>query len=152
MRRSDPWIPVVVLLGLVLVLLGANKPGPSRRYLNLPGRNSKLPFSEGVLVGETLYLSGRLGLDPETGEVPKEVDREARLVLDGMKKVLAEADMTMDDLVSVQVFCSDVSLYRGFNDVYRTYFGENAPARAFIGSGPLLFGAHFEVQGIAVRR
>jgi enamine deaminase RidA (YjgF/YER057c/UK114 family) len=58
----------------------------------------------------------------------------------------------MDDLVSVQVFCSDVSLYAGFNDIYKGYFTKGYPARAFIGSGALLSGGRFEVQGIAVKR
>jgi len=126
--------------------------GPARRHVNLPGRTSQAPFSEGVLAGDTLYLAGRLGLDPATGKPPAEADHEARLVLDGMKAVLAEAGMTMDDLVSVQVFCPDVALYATFNQVYRSYFTKEFPARAFVGSGPLLFGARFEVQGIAVRR
>ena len=60
--------------------------------------------------------------------------------------------MTMDDLVSVQIFCSDVRHYDAFNGVYRTYFKKEFPARAFIGAGTLLFGARFEVQGIAVKR
>ena len=60
--------------------------------------------------------------------------------------------MTMDDLVSVQIFCSDVAHYDAFNAVYRTYFEGDFPARAFIGAGTLLFDARFEVQGIAVRR
>ena len=60
--------------------------------------------------------------------------------------------MTMDDLVYVTVYCPDLSLYGEFNSVYRTYFTGEFPARAFIGSGPLLFGGHFEVQGIAVKR
>jgi enamine deaminase RidA (YjgF/YER057c/UK114 family) len=58
----------------------------------------------------------------------------------------------MDDLVSVQVFCSDVSHYAAFNSVYRTYFKGDFPARAFLGSGKLLFDARFEVMGIAVKR
>jgi len=57
----------------------------------------------------------------------------------------------MDDLVSVQVFCPDLSLYDKFNAVYRSYFTKDFPARAFIGSGPLLRGAHFEAQAIAVK-
>ena len=60
--------------------------------------------------------------------------------------------MTMDDLVYVTVYCPDLSLYDEFNRVYRTYFTGEFPARAFVGSGPLLFGGHFEVQGIAVKR
>jgi 2-iminobutanoate/2-iminopropanoate deaminase len=57
----------------------------------------------------------------------------------------------MDDLVSVQVFCSDVANYDAFNAVYRTYFHGEYPARAFLGSGKLLFGARYEVMGIAVK-
>jgi 2-iminobutanoate/2-iminopropanoate deaminase len=57
----------------------------------------------------------------------------------------------MDNLLSVQIFCSDVSLFEAFNVVYRTYFKNEFPARAFLGSGKLLFDARFEVQGIAAR-
>lgn len=116
-----------------------------------PAGAANLPFSDGVLVGDTLYLSGKIGLDPATGKVPATVEEEVRLVMEDVKATLARAGMTMDDLVYVQVFCSDLSLYARFNAIYRTYFSE-FPARAFIGSGALLFDSHFEVQGIAVRR
>ena len=122
------------------------------RHIVLPTRKDTLPFSDGVLVGNTLYLAGRIGIDPETGKPPAELEKEIRLLLDGIKATLKEAGMTMDDLVSVQVFCPDLSLYEKFNDIYRTYFTKNFPARAFIGSGPLLRGGRFEAQGIAVRR
>jgi reactive intermediate/imine deaminase len=138
-------------VGLVVVGAVVQGAGPARRYLNLPGRTVQAPFSDGVLVGDTLYLAGRLGLDP-TGKPPADAAQEARLILDGMKAVLAEAGMTMEDLVSVQVFCPDLSLFDAFNTVYRSYFGTDFPARAFIGSGPLLHGGRFEVQGIAVKR
>lgn len=123
-----------------------------RKCIVLPSRPAALPFSDGVLVGDTLYLAGRIGLDPATGRSPAAASDEARLVLDGFRTVLSTAGMSMDDLVFVQVFCSDVSLFNEFNAVYRTYFGRDMPARAFLGSGPLLFGARFEIQGIAIRR
>jgi len=122
------------------------------RHIVLPGRADSLPFSDGVLAGNTLYLAGKLGLDPATGKPPEDVEQEVRFVLDSVKATLTAAELTMDDLVSVQVFCPDLSLYDKFNEVYRTYFTKNLPARAFIGSGPLLRGGRFEVQGIAVRR
>lgn len=109
------------------------------------------PFSAGVLVGNTLYLAGKIGLTADR-KVPPSAEEEARLVLSDVKATLEKTGMTMDDLVSVQVFCSDLSHYDAFNRVYRTYFKKEFPARAFIGSGPLLFGARFEVQAIAVRR
>lgn len=59
--------------------------------------------------------------------------------------------MSMDDLVYVTVYCPDIALYGIFNEVYSAYFSADFPARAFVGSGDLLFGMGFEMQGIAVR-
>ena len=109
------------------------------------------PFSGAVLAGDTLYLSGTLGLGPRR-TAPETAEAEATNVLNNVRNQLESAGMTMDDLVSVQIFSSDTSDYDAFNSVYRTYFTREFPARAFIGAGPLLFGARFEVQGIAVRR
>lgn len=125
--------------------------GPSRRYINLPNRNVQAPFSDGVLVGNTLYLAGRLGIDPKTNQIPSDIEQEARLMLDGFKAVLGQAGMTMDDLVTVTLYCPDLTLFEKFNGVYRSYYKKDFPARAFIGSGPLLRGAHFEIQGIAAK-
>ena len=125
---------------------------PERRYINLPSRRHDLPFSDAVLVGDTLYLSGRIGVDPVTLKAPDDVDEEITLLLDGVRDVLAEAGMSMDDLVYVQIYCPDLSLFSRFNDRYRTYFTKELPARAFLGSGKLLLNGRFEVQGIAVRR
>lgn len=112
----------------------------------------KLPFSDGVLVRDTLYIAGHIGLDPKTGKPPASAEDEAKFALDGIKEVVDSAGMTMDDVVSVQVFCSDLTLYDTFNTVYRTYFHEPYPARAFVGTGSLLRGARFEVMGIAVKK
>jgi len=130
----------------------AGQKAPARRYINLPNRPVQAPFSDGVLVGDTLYIAGRIGIDPKTGKPPEDLEQEIKIVLDGIKSVLQEAGMTMDDLVLVQVFCPDVSLYDKFNTAYRSYFGKDYPARAFVGSGPLLRGVHFEVLGVAARK
>lgn len=125
----------------------------TRRYIEprTPAETTLAPFSGAVQIGDTLYLSGAIGIDANQ-KVPDTAEAEARAVLTSIQTTLEKAGMTMDDLVFVQVFCSDVSHYAAFNGVYRTFFKKEFPARAFIGSGPLLFGARFEVQGIAVRR
>jgi 2-iminobutanoate/2-iminopropanoate deaminase len=123
----------------------------SRRYINLPNRPAGLPFSDAVLVGDTLYISGRIGLNPATGEAPESIDAEIDLLFDGFQAVLREADMTMDDLVWVQVYCPDVSLWQQFNSVYVKLFSREFPARVFLGSGTLLMKGHFEMLGIAVK-
>ena len=124
-----------------------------RRHVRLASRDAKdvRPFSDAVRVGNTLYLAGRIGLEA-SGKPPADAAAEVRLVMDQIKAVLAQEGMTMDDLVTVQVFCTDLSLYGTFNDIYKGYFTKGYPARAFIGSGPLLAGGRFEVQGVAVKR
>jgi 2-iminobutanoate/2-iminopropanoate deaminase len=113
--------------------------------------DASLPFSDAVWAGDTLYLSGHLGLDPQTGKPGDTPEKEARLMLDAFRRTLETAGLTMDGLVSVQIFCSDVALFKTFNSVYVTYFNGEFPARAFLGSGKLLFDARFEIQGIAVK-
>jgi 2-iminobutanoate/2-iminopropanoate deaminase len=122
-----------------------------RRYINLPGRRPGLPFSDAVLVGNTLYLSGRLGIDPETGTVPDDVNREIQLLFEGFEAVLAQAGMSMNDLVSVQIFSPALDLWETFNAAYVKRFSQEMPARAYIGSGPLLLNGRFEMMGVAVK-
>ena len=155
------WLPVAsrgfppryMLFWLFLccwLLVSVSVNAQSRSYVNPSSADGDgLPFSGAVMEDNTLYLSGMLGLID--GEVPSTPEEETRLIMEQFKATLAEAGMTMDDLVSVTIYCSDVSHYAAFNSVYRTYFSGNYPARAFIGSGNLLFNARFEMQGIAVK-
>ena len=125
--------------------------GP-RRYINLPNRPPGLPFSDAVLQGNTLYISGRIGIDFATMAVPKEIHDELKLLFDSWEEILAQAEMTFDDLVWVQVFSPSVSLWQEFNQEYLKYFSrDRLPARAFLGSAPLLFNARFEMMGIAIK-
>jgi 2-iminobutanoate/2-iminopropanoate deaminase len=125
----------------------------ARHYVGprTPADTAAPPFSQAVRAGETLYLSGHIGFGPD-GRLPARAEDEAAAALDAFSATLGAAGMTMDDLVFVQVFCSDVSLFDAWNRAYRGRFSREFPARAFIGSGPLLFGARFEIQGIAVER
>ena len=152
MKRSlAVAVPCALLLALTIAAIGAPQ-GEGPRYVDLPGRTDDLPYSHLVVAGNTVYLSGTIGTDPATGVAHTDIDAEIRQVLDNVKERLAHVGLTMDDLVSVQVFCPDLTLYDRFNAIYATYFEENRPARAFIGSGPLLRNGHFEVQGVAVIR
>jgi len=121
----------------------------SRRYIVT---NPTRPFSDAVLIDEkTLYLSGRIGLRPDVDAVPESIEEEAHLVMQDLRRILSIVEMSLADLVFLQIFSPDVALWGRFNEVYRQYFSGPMPPRSFIGSGPLLFGAHFELQGIAVR-
>ncbi len=140
----------ILLIALAAISVSAFATQPSRVYLSSPvAQQQHLPFSSGVLVGDTLYIAGT-SIDPS---VKRKLDpaQEARLVMDRVRRVVHQAGMRMDDLVSVQVFCTNLGDYAAFNGVYMTYFHGHYPARAFIGVKQLLFGARYEVNGIAVR-
>lgn len=145
-------IALVAVALLIASTSTADNPRTERRSFSLPQTEALgIPISDAVLVGNTLYLSGNGGIDLSTMTVPEDPKEEARLLMENVKATLALADMTLEDLVSVTIYSPDLSLYDDFNAVYRSYFDGDYPARAFVGSGQLLFGMRFEIQAIAVR-
>jgi len=156
MNRRIGFLAMVLAVGGILTVNGAFSQvtmQPARKAIKLGELSSQLPFSDGILSGNTLYLAGRLGLDPKSGKTPEKIEEEIKNLLDGEKAVLAQAGMTMDDLVYVQISCTDLSLFDTFNPIYRSYFTtKDFPAREFVGAGSLLRGAHFELQAIAVKK
>jgi Putative translation initiation inhibitor, yjgF family len=153
-RRVGIVLALLLVAGIFTVVGLSSQPTPqaTRKYIDLPGKTVQAPFSDAVLTGNTLYLAGRIGLDPKTGKAPDKIEDEIKLLLDGEKDVLAQAGMTMDDLVYVQISCTDLSLFERFNPIYKSYFTKEMPAREFIGAASLLRGGHFELQAIAVKR
>jgi 2-iminobutanoate/2-iminopropanoate deaminase len=148
-----------LLIGLVMgaAFAGTAQKPPERRYFkasnpSLERQGLPVPYSDAVLAGNTLYVAGRTGIDPKSGAIPQDVQQEIKFLLDSFKTALANGGMTTDDVVMVQVHCPDLSLYNKFNAAYLTYFSKELPPRAFLGSGPLLGGAHFEMLGVAVKR
>lgn len=117
-------------------------PAPPRPGMPAP------PYSSSVTAGATVYLSGITDGGAAMGGTPAD---SARRVLDSLKRAAEAAGLTMDDLVWVQVFSSNLADYQAFNDVYRTYFKGPLPARAYLGVDHLLGDARFEIMGIAVK-
>ncbi|HUC53542.1 MAG TPA: Rid family hydrolase [Candidatus Cybelea sp.] len=156
MNRRIGVVAVALTVAGILTVHGAfSQPTPqaTRKVIKLASGPITAPFSDGILAGNTLYLAGRIGIDPKTGKVPEKIEDEAKVLLDGEKEVLAQAGMTMDDLVYVQIACTDLSLFQKFNPIYASYFStKDYPAREFIGAGSLLAGGHFELQAIAVKK
>jgi reactive intermediate/imine deaminase len=126
---------------------------PSVEFLNsgaaLP---TGLPFSEAVRVGDTLYLSGQLGIVPGTMElVPGGIEAQARQTMQNIEATLRAHGYTMGDLVKCTVMLADISEWSKFNDVYRSFFDGRFPARSALGASGLALGARVEVECIAAR-
>ena len=114
-----------------------------------------LPFSEAVRVGDTVYLSGQIGNVPGPGPIklaPGGMVAEARQTMDNIKTSLEAHGLSMADVVKCTVMLADMKEWGAFNDVYKTYFSGNYPARSAFGSNGLAFNARVEVECLAVAR
>lgn len=147
-------IRLITIAFLLALAASPSSADTDRRFVNgaRSAARAPLPFSDGVLVGDTLYIAGHIGIDPKSDRAAEDPRIEAKFVMDRVKATVESAGLTMDDVVLMQVFCTDLALYDTFNDVYRNYFPHGFPARAFLGANSLLRGAHYEVLGVAVRR
>lgn len=110
------------------------------------------PFSPAVLVDGTLYVSGQIGRDLTTQKVPADFDAEVHHVLDNIGVILREAKMTYSDVVSVQVYLTDMTLFPRMNAIYTTYFKTDRPSRTTVGVLKLAAAeAHIEITVTAHR-
>jgi reactive intermediate/imine deaminase len=109
-----------------------------------------LPFSEAVQLGDTLYVSGQIGNLPGTFALASGgIGSEAKQALDNMKAVLERHGASLDSVMKCTVFLADIKDWPAFNDVYRTYFKKNLPARSALAASGLAIGARVEVECIA---
>ena len=111
------------------------------------------PYNQAVLVGNTLYTSGQIALDPESMElVLDSIETETRQVMENMKAVLAAAEMTFDDVVKTSIFISDMNNFSRINAVYGQYFDDKtAPARETVEVANLPKFVNVEISMIAVK-
>jgi 2-iminobutanoate/2-iminopropanoate deaminase len=103
------------------------------------------PFSSGMQVGDTLYVSGSTGADVKTGKVPEKFEDEVQLCFDNINEVLKAGGYSYADAVSVQVYLTDMSLFQRMNAVYIKNFPEPRPTRTTVGVTALAGAAHMEV-------
>jgi 2-iminobutanoate/2-iminopropanoate deaminase len=143
----------LMIVAVSLCAFAAQAADSGRSFIAPPGADPKSgpPISNGVMADGTFYVAGHLGVDPATGKAVADPEAEARAMMESVKQTLERGGLTMADLVSVTVYCTDLDLYEKFNAVYRSYFTGNYPARAFIGVAKLVRGAHFEMAGVAVK-
>lgn len=110
------------------------------------------PYSQAIQVGPTLYLAGQVGIDPSTGElVSDSLHLQVWQTMDNLEAVLEAADLTMADVVDVQVFMTDVDQFSKFNELYESYFNDQPPARAVVEVARLPLDAKVEIKMTAVK-
>lgn len=109
------------------------------------------PFSPGVWAGDTLYVAGQIGSDLKTGKVPENFEDEVKTCLENIGIILKEAGLGYDDVVTVNVYLTDMTLFPRMNAVYTTFFREPRPARTTVGVASLVGTAKIEITVTAHR-
>lgn len=105
-------------------------------------------YSQAVRCGDTVYLSGQIGLDPVTMQMVEGIDAQIRRVFDNLKAVATAAGGSLDDCVKVHVYLTDLGHFAKVNEIMATYFREPYPARAAIGVASLPRNALVEVDAV----
>jgi len=110
------------------------------------------PYSQAVLAGNTLYISGQIALDPESGELINEnITEETHAVMKNMEAILRQAGFSFSDVVKCTIFIRDMGQFGTINDAYGQYFKSNPPARETVEVSKLPKDVNVEVSAIAVK-
>lgn len=107
------------------------------------------PYSQAVLVDDTLYVSGNIPVNPQTGDVADGIVNQSKQVFENMKAVLNEAGMDFENVVKTTAFLTDLSDFATFNEIYASYFVAPYPARSCVEVGKLPKNVLVEVECIA---
>ncbi|MFT6809513.1 MAG: 2-iminobutanoate/2-iminopropanoate deaminase [Saprospiraceae bacterium] len=125
-----------------------------KKILNTSAAPSPVgPYNQSILVGDTLYISGQIALDPETGELVLDtIEKETHKVMHNLKAILDNAGMTFENVIKCSVFVKNMQNYALINTVYAEYFNEeNAPVRELVEVAALPKYVNVEISAIAVK-
>ena len=109
------------------------------------------PYSQGVIVGDFVYTSGQIPLNPVTGELVTDIKLSTKQSMENIKAILEEAGTSLNNVVKTSIFLKDLNDFEAVNEVYGTYFIENKPARSCVQVAKLPKDAVIEIEAIAVK-
>lgn len=109
------------------------------------------PYSQALDLGDLVFVSGQIPVDPATGAMPEDVQDQARQSLANLKAILAEAGLTMANVVKTVIFLADINDFAAVNQVYAQAFAEPYPARSCVQVAAIPKGAKLEIECIAKR-
>jgi 2-iminobutanoate/2-iminopropanoate deaminase len=143
---------VLAVSAMLYVLIAGPVPvrAQGHRAVNLPGASQNLPFSDGIVAGNTLYVAGQQGTGDD-GKLKEGIADQTEATLEHIAQIVAKAGFEMKDVVNVNVYLSDISDFPAMNKVYVKFFPSPKPARTTIQAAGLVNGAKIEISAIAVK-
>ena len=142
----------IMASGILLALLAAVPSFAQQKRAIVVGEAKGLPFSDGIVAGNTLYIAGTEGTDENNKLRPGGIGPETQAALDNIQKVLKKAAFELQDIVSVTVYLADIKDFPEMNKVYKTVMPDPKPARATIQAAGLVNDARIEISAIAVKQ
>lgn len=109
------------------------------------------PYSQAIVSGDLLFTSGQLGMDPQTGKLADGAQAQARRAMENLGAVLAAQGLSYDHIVKSTIFLTDLTCFSAVNEVYRSFFTGEYPARSCVQVAALPLGASVEIECVAVR-
>jgi reactive intermediate/imine deaminase len=124
---------------------------PGKQFIQTPDAPAAIgTYSQAIRVGDTVYLSGQIGLDPGTMQMVEGVDAQIHRVFQNLRAVAVAADSSFNDLVKLNVYLTDLGHFAKVNEIMASYFRQPYPARAAVGVAALPRGALVEMDGVLV--
>jgi 2-iminobutanoate/2-iminopropanoate deaminase len=149
--RTSRLFIFAAAVALAIFVAAAPSYGQERKAINLsPARG--LPFSDGIVVGNTLYVAGQEGTDDSGKLAPGGIGPETTATLENIQKVLKAAGFELKDVVSVTVYLADIHEFPDMNKVYKGVLPDPKPARATIQAAALVNNARIEISAIAIKQ
>ncbi len=152
MKQFVSLLVAILFVGCFNTTTNNNQISDSKKQIEFFNTSDEYPFSEATVVNNVIYLSGKIGTDPNTGElVEGGIVAETKQIMDNIKNTLTKMGSSMDNIFKCTCMLADISEWKQMSDVYRTYFKGNLPSRsAFAGSG-LALGARVEIECWAIK-
>lgn len=151
---SKYFLFTIAIIVLSILTIGAYNLGKVEKKKVIFTENAPKaigPYSQAIMYGNMLFISGQLGINPKTNELPEDVETQTKNAMNNLKAILEEAGMTFDDVVQTHIFLKDIKDFQKVNEIYSKYFASDYPARATMQVAALPKDGKVEIEMIACK-
>ncbi len=150
-RKTTISILIISVFAVVGMIAYAAESAFAKDVIATPDAPAAIgPYSQAIRIGNMLFLSGQIAIDPKTNQVQQgSIEEQTKLVMENLKAILAAAKMSFDDVVSTTVYLKDLNDFAKMNAVYGSYFKQKPPARATVQVGRLPRDVLVEISAVA---
>jgi len=151
---SKYFLFTIAIIVLSILTIGAYNLGKVEKKKVIFTENAPKaigPYSQAIMYGNMLFISGQLGINPKTNELPEDVETQTKNAMNNLKAILEEAGMNFDDVVQTHIFLKDIKDFQKVNEIYSKYFASDYPARATMQVAALPKDGKVEIEMIACK-